>query len=86
MDLSTQKAIAQAVDGVRELSLLDRWTYAMRQVDERDDDIERLANRAVSHATDLAVAPPQARHLPSPEQVSQDALEFAEWVHRRLVA
>jgi ATP-dependent RNA helicase SUPV3L1/SUV3 len=28
-DLSTQIAIAGAVDGVRELSLLDRWTYAM---------------------------------------------------------
>jgi ATP-dependent RNA helicase SUPV3L1/SUV3 len=85
-DLSTQLAIAAAVDGVRELSLLDRWTYAMCPVDERDEGIERLTEWALEHAMGLSVAPPRAGHLPSPERASQDALQFAERVHRRLVA
>lgn len=50
-DLSTQIAIAEAVDGVRELSLLDRWTYAMCPVDEAEEpedrrDIERSLGEA----------------------------------------
>jgi ATP-dependent RNA helicase SUPV3L1/SUV3 len=85
-DLSTQLAIAEAVDGVRELSLLDRWTYAMCPVDERDEGIARLADWAVQHALGLAVAPPRAGRLPPAERASQDALQLAERVHRRLVA
>jgi len=85
-DLSTQIAIAEAVDGVRELPLPDRWTYAMCPVDERDEGIERLTDWAVRHAMGLAVAPPRAGHLPPAERASQDALQFAERVHRRLVA
>jgi ATP-dependent RNA helicase SUPV3L1/SUV3 len=85
-DLSTQVAIAEAVDGVRELPLLDRWTYAMCPVDERDEGIDRLADWAVAHATGLAVAPPRAGRLPPPDRASQDALQLAERVHRRLVA
>ena len=85
-DLSGQIAIAEAVDGVRELSLLDRWTYAMCPVDERDDGIARLTDWAVEHAMGLAVAPPRAGRLPPVERASQDALQLAERVHRRLVA
>jgi ATP-dependent RNA helicase SUPV3L1/SUV3 len=85
-DLSTQIAIAAAVDGVRELSLLDRWTYALCPVDERDDGIQRLADWAVEHALGRAVAPPRAGHLPPPGRASQEALQLAERVHRRLVA
>ena len=85
-DLSTQLAVAAAVDGVRELSLLDRWTYALCPVDERDEGIARLADWAVEHAMGLAVAPPRAGRLPPAERAGQDALQLAERVHRRLVA
>jgi ATP-dependent RNA helicase SUPV3L1/SUV3 len=85
-DLSTQIAIAAAVDGVRELSLLDRWTYAMCPVDERDEGIERLAGWAVEHALGRTVASPRAGHLPAPSRASDEALQLAERVHRRLVA
>jgi ATP-dependent RNA helicase SUPV3L1/SUV3 len=85
-DLSTQIAIAAAVDGVRELSLLDRWIYALCPVDERDEGIARLADWAVEHAMGLAVAPPRAGRLPPAERAGQDALQLAERVHRRLVA
>ncbi len=85
-DLSTQIAIAAAVDGVRELPLLDRWTYALCPVDERDEGIARLADWAVEHAMGLAVAPPRAGRLPPAERAGQDALQLAERVHRRLVA
>ncbi len=85
-DLSTQIAIAEAVDGVRELSLLDRWTYAMCPVDTRDSGIARLTDWAVAQAMGRAVAPPQAGRLPPPDRTSQEALQMAERVHRRLVA
>lgn len=85
-DLSTQIAIAEAVDGVRELSLLDRWTYAMCPVDERDEGIARLTDWAVEHAMGLSVPPPRAGRLPPPDRASQEALQLAERVHRRLVA
>ncbi|MFH5923546.1 helicase-related protein [Roseomonas xinghualingensis] len=85
-DLSTQMAIAAAVDGVRELSLMDRWTYALCPVDERDEGIARLADWAVEHALGMPVAPPKAGRLPAPDRAGQDALQLAERVHRRLVA
>jgi ATP-dependent RNA helicase SUPV3L1/SUV3 len=85
-DLSTQVAIAAAVDGVRELSLLERWTYAMCPVDARDEGIQRLADWAVEHALGRAVTPSHAGHLPPPGRASQEALQLAERVHRRLVA
>jgi ATP-dependent RNA helicase SUPV3L1/SUV3 len=85
-DLSTQLAIAEAVDGVRELSLLDRWTYALCPVDERDEGIPRLADWAVEHVLGLAVALPRAGRLPPAERASDEALQTAERVHRRLVA
>ncbi|SHK45788.1 ATP-dependent RNA helicase SUPV3L1/SUV3 [Roseomonas rosea] len=85
-DLSTQMAIAAAVDGVRELSLMDRWTYAMCPVDERDEGIARLSDWAVEHSLGMAVPPPKAGRLPAPDRAGQDALQLAERVHRRLVA
>jgi ATP-dependent RNA helicase SUPV3L1/SUV3 len=85
-DLETQIAIAEAMDGVRELSLLDRWTYAMCPLDQRDDGISRLTDWAVEHAMGFAVAPPRAGRLPPPDRASPDALQLAERVHRRLVA
>jgi ATP-dependent RNA helicase SUPV3L1/SUV3 len=85
-DLSTQIAIAEAVDGVRELSLLDRWTYALCPVDERDNGIARVADWAVEHAMGHAVAPPRAGRLPPPDRAGQDVLQVAEKVHRRLVS
>ncbi|WP_338664909.1 helicase-related protein [Pararoseomonas sp. SCSIO 73927] len=85
-DLSTPLAIAAAVDGVRELSLMDRWTYAMCPVDERDEGIGRLVDWAVEHALGASVAPPGAGRLPPPDRASQEALQLAERVHRRLVA
>ncbi len=84
-DISTQIAIAAAVDGVR-LPLLDRWTYALCPVDERDRGVERLADWAVEHAMGQAVPPPRAGRLPPPERAGQEALQLAEKVHRRLVA
>jgi ATP-dependent RNA helicase SUPV3L1/SUV3 len=58
----------------------------MCPVDERDEGIDRLTDWAVAHATGLAVAPPRAGRLPPPDRASQDALQLAERVHRRLVA
>jgi ATP-dependent RNA helicase SUPV3L1/SUV3 len=85
-DLETQIAIAEAVDGVRELTLMDRWTYAMCPVDTRDEGIARLTDWALTHATGQAVPPPRAGRLPQPDQASPEALQLAERVHRRLVA
>ncbi|MBU8544206.1 MULTISPECIES: helicase-related protein [Roseomonadaceae] len=85
-DLSTQIAIAAAVDGVRELSLLDRWTYAMCPVDARDEGVQRLTDWAVAHALGSAIPPPRAGRLPPPDRAGQEALQLAERVHRRLVA
>lgn len=84
-DLSTQIAIAAAIDGVG-LPLLDRWTYALCPVDERDQGIERLADWAVEHAMGRMVAPPRAGRLPPPDRAGQSSLQLAERVHRRLVA
>jgi ATP-dependent RNA helicase SUPV3L1/SUV3 len=85
-DLSTQIEIAAAVDGVRELPLLDRWTYALCPVDVRDQGVARLADWAVAQGMGLAVPPPLAGRLPPPDRAGQDALQLAERVHRRLVA
>jgi len=84
--LATQIAIAAAVDGVRELSLMDRWNYAMCPVDERDEGIDRLSDWAVQHAKGRSVPPLRAGYLPAPDRASQDALQMAERAHRRLVA
>jgi ATP-dependent RNA helicase SUPV3L1/SUV3 len=85
-DLSTQIEIAAVVDGVRELPLLDRWTYALCPVDTRDEGVARLSDWAVAHGMGVAVPPPLAGRLPPPDRAGQDALQLAERVHRRLVA
>lgn len=85
-ELTQQMAIASAIDGVANLSLLDRWTYAMCPVDERDNGITRLARWAVDHGAGRPVAPPLAGRLPAPERASGEELQRAEKVHKRLVA
>ena len=85
-DLTQPLAIASAIDGVAGLSLLDRWTYAMCPVDERDDGITRLAQWAVEHGAGRPVRPPLAGRLLPPERASNEELQRAEKVHKRLVA
>ncbi|EHL98863.1 helicase protein [Acetobacteraceae bacterium AT-5844] len=84
-DLTQAQSIASAIDGVG-LSLMDRWTYAMCPVDERDNGITRLARWAVDHAAGRAVIPPSAGRLPPPEQATGEELQRGEKVHKRLVA
>ncbi|MFC0410818.1 helicase-related protein [Roseomonas elaeocarpi] len=85
-DMEQQMAVATAVDGVAGLSLLDRWTYALCPVSERDNGVARLARWAVEHGAGRPVVPPHAGRLPSPERAQREELEHAEKVHRRLVA
>lgn len=85
-DMGQALSIASAVDGVPGLSLLDRWTYAMCPVDERDNGVARLAGWAVEHGAGRPVLPPAAGRLPPPERGAGPVLERAEKVYRRLVA
>ncbi|ONG49977.1 RNA helicase [Pseudoroseomonas deserti] len=85
-DLTQQMAIASAIDGVAGLSLMDRWTYAMCPVDERDNGITRLARWAIDHGAGHAVRPPLAGRLPPPDRASGEELQRCEKVHKRLVA
>ncbi|UFN49977.1 RNA helicase [Roseomonas sp. OT10] len=85
-DLSAQIAIASAVDGVEGLPLLDRWTYAMCPVDERDHGVARLARWAIEHGAGRHVAPPLAGRLSAPDRAAREELERAEKTHKRLVA
>ena len=84
-DLEVQIEIAALIDGTG-LELLDRWTYALCPVDQRDSGIDRLLRWAVEHAAGGRVPPPFAGHLPAPERADQSALERAEKVAKRLVA
>ncbi|MCK8783063.1 RNA helicase [Roseomonas sp. NAR14] len=85
-DMEEAMAIATAVDGVPGLSLLDRWTYAMCPVDQRDHGVPRLARWAVEHGAGRPVDPPAGGRLPAPERASREELERAEKLHKRLVA
>jgi ATP-dependent RNA helicase SUPV3L1/SUV3 len=85
-DLTQAMAVAGAIDGVAGLTLLDRWTYAMCPVDERDNGTARLARWAIEHGAGRAVTPPSAGRLSAPERASRDELERAEKTHKRLVA
>ncbi|MBI0435280.1 helicase-related protein [Roseomonas sp. KE0001] len=85
-DLTQPMAIAAAIDGVAGLSLMDRWTYALCPVDERDNGITRLARWAVDHGAGRPVRPPLAGRLPPPDKASGEELQKAEKVHKRLVA
>jgi ATP-dependent RNA helicase SUPV3L1/SUV3 len=84
-DLETQMEIAAVMDGT-ELSLLDRWTYALCPIDVRDTGIDRLLRWGLEHAAGERVRVPTAGHLPAPQRADQVALERAEKVSKRLVA
>nr|WP_235907572.1 helicase-related protein [Siccirubricoccus phaeus] len=85
-DLAQAMAVASAIDGVAGLSLLQRWTYALCPVDERDNGVARLARWAIEHGAGRPVAPPSAGRLPPPERAGREELERAEKTHKRLVA
>jgi ATP-dependent RNA helicase SUPV3L1/SUV3 len=85
-DMTQALAVASSVDGIPGLSLLDRWTYAMCPVDERDNGVARLTRWAVDHGAGRPVAPPEAGHLPAPQRTGGVVLERAEKVYKRLVA
>lgn len=85
-DLTQALAVAAAVDGVPGLSLLDRWTYAMCPINERDSGVARLTRWAVDHGSGRPVSPPVAGHLPNPQRAGGAVLETAEKVYKRLVA
>lgn len=85
-DLTQAMAVAGAIDGVAGLDLLQRWTYALCPVDERDNGVARLARWAIEHGAGRGVQPPNAGRLPPPEKASRDELERAEKTHKRLVA
>ncbi|KAA2211826.1 DEAD/DEAH box helicase [Teichococcus oryzae] len=85
-DMTQALAIASAIDGVAGLSLMDRWTYALCPVDERDNGITRLAQWAVEHGAGRPVRPPLAGRLPPPDRASGEELQRAEKIHKRLVA
>ncbi|WP_407927528.1 helicase-related protein [Belnapia mucosa] len=85
-DLTQAMAVASAIDGVPGLSLLDRWTYALCPVDERDNGVARLARWAVEHGAGRPVPPPMAGRLPAADRAAREELERAEKVHKRLVA
>ncbi|MDB5372476.1 MAG: helicase [Belnapia sp.] len=85
-DMTQAMAVATAVDGVTGLTLLDRWTYALCPVDERDNGVSRLARWAIEHGAGRPVPPPMAGRLPAPERAAREELERAEKVHKRLVA
>jgi ATP-dependent RNA helicase SUPV3L1/SUV3 len=85
-DLTQAMAVAGAIDGVAGLDLLQRWTYALCPIDERDNGVARLARWAIEHGAGRGVTPPNAGRLPAPERASRDELERAEKTHKRLVA
>jgi ATP-dependent RNA helicase SUPV3L1/SUV3 len=85
-DMTQALAVASAVDGIPGLSLLDRWTYAMCPVDERDNGVARLTRWAVDHGAGRPVPPPVAGGLPAPQRAAGTVLELAEKVYKRLVA
>lgn len=78
--------IASSLEGIPDLDLAQRWTYALCPVDERDQGIERLTQWALDHATGRLVYPPGTGRLPPPEKASREELEKAEKRYKRLVA
>ncbi len=85
-DMEQCMAVATAIDGIAGLKLLERWTYALCPVDERDNGVARLARWAVEHGGGRPVVPPAAGKLPAPERADRAELERAEKTHKRLVA
>ncbi|WP_175282563.1 helicase-related protein [Gluconobacter morbifer] len=85
-DMEQALEIAAALEGVEDLDLSTRWTYAMCPIDERDNGIQRLVQWAADHAAGRRVPPPGTGRLPHPEQAGREELERAEKRHKRLVA
>lgn len=85
-DMAPQFAIATALEGVRGLTLLERWTYAMCPVDDRDNGVTRLAHWANEHAALRPVRPPAVARFSPPDRAGREELERAEKLHKRLVA
>ena len=85
-DMEQSLEIAAALEGVENLDLTTRWTYAMCPIDERDNGIQRLVSWAADHAAGRPVPPPGTGRLPHPEQAGREELERAEKRHKRLVA
>ena len=85
-DMEQALEIAAALEGVENLDLSTRWTYAMCPIDERDNGIQRLVQWAADHAAGRPVPPPGTGRLPHPEQAGREELERAEKRHKRLVA
>ncbi|ATU74431.1 ATP-dependent RNA helicase suv3 [Gluconacetobacter sp. SXCC-1] len=79
-------AIATALEGVPDLTLAQRWVYAMCPVDDRDNGIQRLVHWAADHAAGNTVPPPGTGRLPAAERAERTELERAEKRHKRLVA
>ncbi|GBQ45111.1 helicase-related protein [Komagataeibacter sucrofermentans] len=79
-------AIATALEGVPDLTLAQRWVYAMCPVDDRDNGIQRLVHWAADHAAGNSVPPPGTGRLPPAERAERTELERAEKRHKRLVA
>ncbi|QDH18050.1 RNA helicase [Swingsia samuiensis] len=85
-DMDQSLEIAAALEGVENLNLTTRWTYAMCPIDERDNGIQRLVTWAADHSAGRPVPPPGTGRLPHPEKASREELERAEKRHKRLVA
>lgn len=84
-DMDQAMEIAAELEGVEELDLNTRWTYAMCPVNTRDNGVSRLVEWAAQHARGQKVPPPGTGRLPPAAQSSNEELERAEKRHRLLV-
>ncbi|QCE33834.1 RNA helicase [Acetobacteraceae bacterium] len=78
--------IAAALEGVENLDLNTRWTYAMCPIQIQDKGIVRLVEWASQHARKEHIVPPGTGRLPNPLETSREELEHAEKRHKRLVS
>ncbi|UMM64558.1 helicase-related protein [Aristophania vespae] len=85
-DMEQALEIAASLEGVENLDLITRWTYAMCPVDMRDNGIQRLIDWAANHASGKIVHPPGTGRLPVPTKADNTELERAEKRHKRLVS
>ncbi|TPW34465.1 RNA helicase [Oecophyllibacter saccharovorans] len=84
-DMEQAMEIAAELEGVEDLDLNTRWTYAMCPVNTRDNGVARLVEWAAQHARGQQVPPPGTGRLPPAAQSSNEELERAEKRHRLLV-
>ncbi|MDF7674368.1 helicase-related protein [Acetobacteraceae bacterium ESL0697] len=85
-DMEQALEIASALEGVENLDLNTRWTYAMCPVDMRDNGVPRLIEWAAAHARGQIVHPPGTGRLPPAINAGNSELERAEKRHKRLVS